>query len=510
MSATLSYAVTADEFLRSERQKDLLRLVTAGSVDDGKSTLLGRLLYDSQSVYEDQLHAVKRASRGDLELALLTDGLRAEREQGITIDVAYRYFSTAKRKFILADTPGHEQYTRNMATGASNADLAILLVDASRGIQPQSKRHAYIIGLLGIRRLVVVINKMDLTGYSEEVFLSLQQELLDAIQHLDFESVSFFPVSANAGTNVVHRSSLTPWFDGPSLLEFLENIEIVKSEHGKPFRLAVQLVQRTPEFRGYSGQIASGQISVGDRITVLPSLRSTRVKSIVSFDGELERVFAPQSITLTIEDELDISRGDLLVASDDSPFSSSRFSAQMIWFSEQALVPQRRYLLKHTTQTTNAEFTLESKLDIQSLTSVPAAALHTNDIGTVRVETARPIFFDSYRQNRSTGSFIVIDPGSNNTVAAGMIAAPISIGATATSVIRRGRIFTLRGQEYLVRLVTNRANPEANFVLMSVWNRRAADLLTDAGFNVFVVEAPREVKLETADEARLSRLLDIR
>src|SRR6185437_4851170 len=295
LSTVASPSLTAEEFLHSEQQKDLLRLVTAGSVDDGKSTLLGRLLYDSQSVYADQLHAVRRSSRGDLELALLTDGLRAEREQGITIDVAYRYFSTAKRKFILADTPGHEQYTRNMATGASNADLAILLVDASRGIQPQSKRHAYIIGLLGIRHLVVLINKMDLVGYSEEIFRKLRRDLLAALGHLSFDAVEFIPVSANAGTNVVHRSSLTPWYVGRALLEYLESVDVSRNLQDKPFRFPVQLVQRTPDFRGYSGQIAAGRIAIGDSLTVLPSQRRTRVKSIVTFDGKKTEAFAPQS-----------------------------------------------------------------------------------------------------------------------------------------------------------------------------------------------------------------------
>jgi sulfate adenylyltransferase large subunit len=492
LSTTLSYAITAEEFLRVEQQKDLLRLVTAGSVDDGKSTLLGRLLYDSQSVYEDQLQAVKRASRGDLELALLTDGLRAEREQGITIDVAYRYFSTAKRKFILADTPGHEQYTRNMATGASNADLAILLIDASRGIQLQSRRHAYIIGLLGIRHLVVVINKMDLVGYSESVFLNLRQALLDAVEQLEFESVRFFPVNANAGVNVVRRSPLTPWFDGPALLEYLENVDVAKTEHNKPFRLPVQLVQRTSEFRGYAGQIAAGQISVGDQLTVLPSLRSTRVKSLVGFDGELEQAFVPQSITITVEDELDISRGDLLVASEDLPFSVSSFMARMIWFSEQALSPKRRYLLKQTTQITTAEVVGESKIDILSLTPSPAETLNINDIGTVRVETARPIFFDSYQRNRATGGFILIDPASNDTVAAGIIDVPASDTAERPRE-GRGRIYNLRGQESLIKTVINCLTPDSNTVVVTVWNKKAVDLLSDAGFDVIVLDGPQEL-----------------
>ncbi|HVH89455.1 MAG TPA: GTP-binding protein, partial [Terriglobales bacterium] len=491
MSTVLNPALTAEEFFRGEQQKDLVRLVTAGSVDDGKSTLLGRLLYDSQSVYEDQLHAVKRASRGDLELALLTDGLRAEREQGITIDVAYRYFSTAKRKFILADTPGHEQYTRNMATGASNADLAILLVDSSRGIQPQSKRHAYIIGLLGIRHLVVVINKMDLVGYSERVFTNLRQELSATLGQLEFESVEFFPVSAASGTNVVHRSSTTPWYQGPSLLEYLESVDVTRTEHIRPFRLPVQLVQRTSDFRGYSGQITSGSIAVGDSITVLPSLRQTLVKSIVTLDGELDEAIAPQSVTLTVEDEVDISRGDLLAAAYDLPFATRSFRAQMIWFSEQELMPGRRYLLKHTAQTTAAEVGVESRFNIQSLEFETAETLQMNDIGVVTIETNRRVLFDLYRENRRTGSFILIDPGSNNTVAAGMILAPVEL-AEATAADLRGLLVHAEKDDLVIKVLQNFVDGTTgtNVVILSNWNARAVELLMNAGIHVVVLAKP--------------------
>jgi sulfate adenylyltransferase large subunit len=479
-------ALSAEEFLASDQEKDLLRLVTAGSVDDGKSTLLGRLLYDSQSIYEDQLHAVKRASRGGLELALLTDGLRAEREQGITIDVAYRYFSTAKRKFILADTPGHEQYTRNMATGASNADLAILLVDASRGIQPQSKRHAYIIGLLGIRHLVVLINKMDLVGYSEEVFRELQRELLSALGQLTFESVECIPVSANAGTNVVHRSSLTPWYQGRALLEYLESVDVSRNVHDEPFRFPVQLVQRTSDFRGYSGQIAAGKIAVGDPLTVLPSQSRTRVKSIVTFDGKREEAFAPQSVTLTVEDELDISRGDMLASRGDPPEAAHNFRAQMIWFSEQPLGPGRRYLIKHTAQSTGAVLKVESKLNIQSLSSETASTLEMNDIGIVSVEADRPLLFDLYRKSRSTGSFIVVDPNSHNTVAAGMIVAALEQSANAQSP--RGLLAIARRDEPRLEQLDSAAAEARNIVVLSKWNQQAVDLLLGTGMHVIMLD----------------------
>ena len=495
MSTVASPVFTAEEFLSSEQQKDLLRLVTAGSVDDGKSTLLGRLLYDSQSVYEDQLHAVKRASRGDLELALLTDGLRAEREQGITIDVAYRYFSTAKRKFILADTPGHEQYTRNMATGASNADLAILLVDANRGIQPQSKRHAYIIGLLGIRHLVVLINKMDLVGYSETVFEELKQELLDAIGELSFGSIEFFPVSASSGVNVVHRSSSTPWFGGPPLLEYLESVDVQKREDARPFRFPVQLVQRTSDFRGYSGQIATGTISVGDEIVVLPSQRRTRVKSIATFDGELESARAPQSVTLTVDDEIDISRGDVLVSGEGLPQIGQGFRAQIIWFSEQPLDPDRKYLLKHTAQATRAHVRVDSRLDIHSLQSESAYTLEMNDIGSVIVESDRPLVFDAYEQSRRTGSFILIDPDSNNTVAAGMIAEALG-DASGKVASQNGLVIPVAADNPdldLIRSYINSSGTDAVFV--SNWNKRAIDLLIEAGIHV-VVTANLEAGVE--------------
>lgn len=507
MSTVASTALTAEEFIYSEQQKDLLRLVTAGSVDDGKSTLLGRLLYDSQSIYEDQLHAVKRASRGELELALLTDGLRAEREQGITIDVAYRYFSTARRKFILADTPGHEQYTRNMATGASNADLAILLVDAGRGIQPQSKRHAYIIGLLGIRHLVVLINKMDLVEYSEAVFLNLREQLLSAISDFAFDSVEFFPVSANSGINVVHRSSLTRWFDGPALLEYLESVDVKRSEDSKPFRLPVQLVQRTSQFRGYSGQIAAGSISVGDEIVVLPSGQRSGVKSIVTYDGEMSSASAPQSITLTVADEIDISRGDILVSVSDPPQTAQTFRSQMIWFSEQPLHSSRKYLLKHAAHTTRARVEVESKLDIHSLLTNSAQSLSMNDIGTVTVEADHPLVFDSYTESRRTGSFILIDPDSNNTVAAGMIIDAVKNSGTRPKAT--GLVVTIESDDPAFKIIERYASGDSGDVaIVSYWNRRAIDLLTSAGIHVVIRDGTEGTSDNHQSRATIAELLE--
>jgi sulfate adenylyltransferase large subunit len=473
----------------------LLRLVTAGSVDDGKSTLLGRLLYDSHSVYEDQIRAVERASREGLDLALLTDGLRAEREQGITIDVAYRYFSTAKRKFILSDAPGHEQYTRNMATGASNADLAILLVDASRGIQPQSKRHAYIIGLLGIRHLVIVLNKMDLVGYSKEIFYRLRSDLLAAIEQLSFDSVEFFPLSAATGENVVHPSSLMKWFEGPTLLAYLETVNIGANKPNSSFRLPVQRVERIYGFRAYSGQIAGGSIQIGDSVTVLPSLRSTRIKSILTFDGELRHAIAPQSVALTLEDELDISRGDVIAASENVPVSARKFQAHLIWFSEDALDPRRYYLLKHSAQIVASKIVVENRLNISTLHFESAGLLHINDIGSVRVETSKPIFFDQYQLNRATGGFILIDPVSNNTVAGGMIAVAVPEDIPMREAIRAGVIVDLTGREsFADSLETYFAQRQSSAVVLYRWNHEAAKLLSDGGFHVFVLDVPPEVK----------------
>ena len=426
-----------ETFLEQEQAKDLLRFTTAGSVDDGKSTLIGRLLYDSQNVYEDQLKSVTKASvnrsAGAIDFSLLTDGLRAEREQGITIDVAYRYFATARRKFIIADTPGHEQYTRNMATGASTADLAIILIDARNGVLPQSRRHAYIASLLGIPNFVVAVNKMDLIGYDSAVFSAIEREFREFLARLTPAGAYFLPISALTGDNVVRRSRNMPWFRGPSLLEHLESVPVQHRALAAPFRFPVQRVIRPDQrFRGYAWQIASGTVSPGDCIFVLPSGRQSRVKSIETFDGPLDRAYVPMSITLTLEDEIDISRGDLISSANQMANASRQIEATVVWLSEQRLDLSRHYSLKHTTQTASVEVkSVQHQVNIHSLREEPAGWLEMNGIGVLRMETNRPLFFDAYRRNRATGSFILIDPTTNATAGAGMI-----IGSLATPVWR--------------------------------------------------------------------------
>jgi sulfate adenylyltransferase large subunit len=421
------------EYLAEERAKDLLRFSTAGSVDDGKSTLIGRLLYDTQSVYDDQIRSIEgkgTTAPGVLDLALLTDGLRAEREQGITIDVAYRYFSTARRKFIIADTPGHEQYTRNMATGASTADVAIVLVDARKGVLTQSRRHAYITALLGVRHVIVAVNKMDLVDFSESTFARIRQDFSDFFINLEVDGqqatkLHFVPVSALAGDNVVHPSTQMPWYDGPSLLALLESIPSSQVNPAASFRFAVQRVLRPSlDFRGFAGQIAAGSIRPGDRVLVQPSGRSSRVERIVTFDGDLPEATAPLSVTLTLEDEIDISRGDLLVAPEDPAAVTSRCTASLVWMDVAPLDPTRRYLLKHTSRTVQAQIhRVLHTVDLADLRSKDASSqtLTMNGIGLVEVETLFPLAADAYAANRHTGSFVLIDPRSNATVAAGMI-----------------------------------------------------------------------------------------
>jgi sulfate adenylyltransferase large subunit len=385
----------------------LLRICTAGSVDDGKSTLIGRLLYDSRGVYEDQVKSVEKASKnrtaGPIDFSLFTDGLRAEREQGITIDVAYRYFATSRRKFILADTPGHEQYTRNMATGASTADVAILLVDARHGMLEQSKRHARIARLLGIQNFALAINKMDLVDFDRGVFERIASDFATL---LEGRSLYPIPVSALHGDNVITRSERTPWFDGPSLLEYLETVEVARTAANGAFRFPVQLVSRPDHnFRGYAGQILSGTVRVGDTVTAWPSVRSSRVRRIVTWDGELDVAFAPMSVTLVLEHELDISRGDIIV---NSPIHmGKRFKADVVWMDERPLEPNRLYVIKQASGTTTAQ---------------TDTRLLLNDIGRITIETSRALVYDKYTDQRGTGSFILVEPTTNFTAGAGMIA----------------------------------------------------------------------------------------
>jgi sulfate adenylyltransferase large subunit len=418
-----------EEFLASEETKDLLRFSTAGSVDDGKSTLIGRLLYDSRNVYEDQVRAVTGtiAAPGQKQLAIdfaqLTDGLRAEREQGITIDVAYRYFSTQRRKFIIADTPGHEQYTRNMATGASTADLAIILIDARKGILTQSRRHAYIASLLGIRHLVAAVNKMDLVDFSEATYRQIETDFAALVKQFGTASLVTIPVSALDGDNVVEPSVRMPWYTGLTLLEHLEQVPAGTLDINKAFRLPVQRVIRPDHnYRGFAGQIAAGTIRKGDTIVALPSGRTSRVASITTFDGDLDEARAPQSIALTLEEELDISRGDVIADPTHPPVSATDFEAALVWFDESRLESHKSFLLKHGTQTFNSRITrVLHRTNIQTLEDEAVHTLGMNDVGIVEIATTRPVFFDSYADNRATGSFILIDPATNATAAAGMI-----------------------------------------------------------------------------------------
>jgi adenylyl-sulfate kinase len=417
-----------EEFLNRNQAKELLRFSTAGSVDDGKSTLIGRLLHDSKGIYEDQLDSIKRLSGKinnavNIDFSLLTDGLKAEREQGITIDVAYRYFSTPKRKFIIADTPGHEQYTRNMATGASTANLAIILVDARNGVITQSKRHSFISSLLRIPHLVVAINKMDLVDYSQDVFNKVKADFIEFAAKLQITDLHFIPISALHGDNVVGKSENMPWYSGAPLLEYLEDVYIASDRNLIDFRFPVQYVIRPHlDFRGFSGQISSGIIRKGEEVMVLPSNRKTRVKSILTYDGELEYAFAPQSVIITLEDEVDISRGNMLVHPHNHPNIQRHFEAMLVWMSESPLDPSRQYLLKHTTQTITTRIDeIRYKINVNSLHKESASELTINEIGRVVFTAKRPLFFDAYSKNRATGSFIVIDMISNDTVAAGMI-----------------------------------------------------------------------------------------
>jgi sulfate adenylyltransferase subunit 1 len=410
---------------------DTLRFTTAGSVDDGKSTLIGRLLYDTKSILEDQLTSIenttaKRGGKG-IDLSLLTDGLTAEREQGITIDVAYRYFATLKRRFIIADTPGHEQYTRNMVTGASTADLSLILVDASKGLQTQSRRHAIIASLLGIPHVVVVVNKMDLASYSHEVFNQIRDEFIAFGRTLDFAKIDFIPVSALEGDMVVDRGEQLSWYQGPTLLELLETTKAAEAAAGD-FRFPVQLVARTKlgdraEYRGYMGRIESGRVSVGDRIEVLPSGLEAKVQDIVTLTGSLTTAAAPQSVTLLLDTQIDISRGDLFAHADELPTVTNQITANLSWMSTQPLDTSRRYLIKHTTQSVRVVLEgIDHRLNVNTLErETGVTTFKLNDIGRVRLKTLRPLMVDPYRVNRATGSFILIDELTNQTVAAGMI-----------------------------------------------------------------------------------------
>jgi bifunctional enzyme CysN/CysC len=416
-------------FLAAQEKKSLLRFLTCGSVDDGKSTLIGRLLYDTKLLFEDHLAALEKDSKkfgttgGDIDFALLVDGLEAEREQGITIDVAYRFFATDKRKFIVADTPGHEQYTRNMATGASNSELAVILIDARKGVLVQTRRHAYIASLLGIRHVVLAVNKIDLMGYSQEVFDGIVREFSVFAERLGFASIMPIPISARFGDNVIARSASMPWYTGPALLTHLETVDVESPLGEKPFRFPVQWVNRPDlDFRGFSGTIAGGKIKAGDTIAVAKSGRTSTVKRIVTMDGDLPEAVAGAAVTLVLADEVDISRGDVLCAPSARPDVSGQFAAHLLWMAEDELLPGRQYLLKLGTTTVPVQVTaLKHKIDVNTLDQHAAKTLQLNEVGYGNFSTSQPIAFDAYRDNRDMGGFILIDRFTNATVGAGMI-----------------------------------------------------------------------------------------
>jgi bifunctional enzyme CysN/CysC/sulfate adenylyltransferase subunit 1 len=443
-----------ESFMQQNLEKDLLRFTTAGSVDDGKSTLIGRLLHDSKSVFEDQMTAVKKSrinrSTGAVDFSLLTDGLRAEREQGITIDVAYRYFETPRRKFIIADTPGHEQYTRNMATGASTANLAVILIDSTKGVLAQTRRHTYIASLLGIPNVLVAINKMDLVNYSEEVFLKLEKDFDALAKQLAVPHVVAIPISALAGDNVVERGAHMPWYHGPTFLEHLETVPIRMETPSDAVRFPVQYVIRPDaSFRGFAGPVASGVIRPGDQVISLPSEQKSRVKSIVTFDGNTPEAFPPMSVTLTLEDEIDLSRGDMLVSAAHPPRVSRHFDAMIVWFNAESAEPGKSYLLKHTSRTVRAKaLKIHYRVNVNTLVHETATGLQMNDIAYVEFETVSPLFFDPYTQNRITGSFILIDPISNATLGAGMIRADLADQTSTGASIAREHVSVAAAERY--------------------------------------------------------------
>lgn len=418
-------------YLKQHENKDMLRFITCGNVDDGKSTLIGRLLHDSKLIFEDQLAAIQRDSQkynttdDEIDLALLVDGLQAEREQGITIDVAYRYFSTEKRKFIIADCPGHEQYTRNMATGASTCDLAVILIDARRGVQTQTRRHSFIVSLLGIRHVIVAVNKMDLLDYSEDVYNNIQRDYLEFAKSLNIPDIRFVPLSALRGDNVVTASEHTPWYAGPTLMNLLESVELQRDQAVSAFRLPVQYVNRPNlDFRGFCGTIAAGEIHPGDAIVALPSGKRSKVKSIVTADGDLPRAFAGQAITLTLTDEIDISRGDMIVRADEAPpHIAQAFDAHIVWMSENPLTTGKEYAFKLAGKQVYGRVTgIHYRVDVNSLEHAGAEKLALNEIALCRITVNAPAVFDAYADCRGTGSLIVIDRLSNATAGAGMIA----------------------------------------------------------------------------------------
>src|SRR5579871_403629 len=508
MATAFAIPDTFESFLQQELKKDLLRFTTAGSVDDGRSTLIGRLLHDAKGVYEDQLASVQKSkvnrSTGLIDFSLLTDGLRAEREQGITIDVAYRYFATARRRFIIADTPGHEQYTRNMATGASTANLAIILVDATKGLLPQTRRHSFIASLLGIPNVVAAMNKMDLVDYREDVFARLREDFLELAAQLGISSAVCLPVSATEGDNIVEPSVKTPWYEGLTMLEHLETVPVRESASIDSLRFPVQLVIRPDStFRGFAGQIVAGKVRVGDSVVALPSGKTTSVRRIVTFAGNLDSAGQSESVTLELADEIDISRGDMIVLSASQPIASTSFAATLVWMSEKPLVVGQSYLAKHTTRSVRARVTsVRHRVNVNTLTHEPTRDLHMNEIAVVEVETSHPLFFDLYNESRSTGSFILIDPISNATVAAGRIREDRS-KFTAADPARSGReTLSIRSVTPAERFERHGHRPAA-FLLKKDGLESAERALFAAGFETIILHS------DALNRASFSHVFDL-
>lgn len=495
-------ATDIEAYLAQHERKDLLRFLTCGSVDDGKSTLIGRLLYDSKLIYDDQLDAIKKDSQrygttdSDFDPALLTDGLKAEREQGITIDVAYRYFSTARRKFIIADTPGHEQYTRNMATGASSCDLAIILIDARHGVLTQTRRHSFIASLLGIKHLIVAINKMDLVAYSQEVFDAIVADYSAFAARLELGDIRFIPLSALRGDNVVAQSEAMPWYQGATLMYLLEHVHIASDLNLIDFRLPVQYVNRPDaSFRGYCGTIAGGIVRPGDEIMALPSQKTSQVRSILTFDGALDEACSPLAVTLTLEDEIDISRGDILVHPNNRPLEANRFEAMVVWMTEEPMQPDKAYLIKHATLKTPGRVSaVRYRMNINTLHREAAGELGLNEIGRCVFDLEKRLAFDPYRKNRATGAFIIIDRLSNNTVGAGMVIDRVPQDSVAErrpavhirpepGLVSRAERETALGQRALTVWLTGLSGSGKSSIAQALEKR-----LHEAGFHVFCLD----------------------
>lgn len=513
-------------YLKQHENKQMLRFLTCGNVDDGKSTLIGRLLFDSKMIFEDQLAAIendsiKSGTQGDkMDLALLVDGLAAEREQGITIDVAYRYFSTDKRKFIIADTPGHEQYTRNMATGASTCDLAIILIDARYGVQTQTKRHSYIASLQGIKHVVIAINKMDLMDFSEERYNEIREDYLAFAENLNIPDIQFVPMSALDGDNIVNRSERSPWYTGKTLMEILNTVEISKDKNYENFRFPVQYVNRPNlDFRGFCGTVASGIVHLGDEVMALPSRKTSIVDRIVTFDGDLDEAFNGQAVTITLKDEIDVSRGDMLVHIDDLPIVSNKVNADIVWMADAELVAGKQYEIKFSSSVTQGAVSkIHHRVDINTMEKHPASAVQLNEIALCEITLNKPMSFDSYQKNRATGAFIIIDRLTNVTVGAGMVVGEAQSAEGDTTPVNAEDKALRFGQKPAI-VAINGSNPEESAQILdrrlfemgkvaAIVNNEQAHILKDAGLIALVAGGADNACLSlAADEDTLDSMI---